>query len=60
MTTELQRTLAEMTRVTGKRYRIDLSPLSEPSLRELVRFIRDVEQDKLRAVQQARLNPWKR
>ena len=50
---------AEVARATGRAYRIDLEALDLPSLRDLQRLLRDLEDDRRRAVQQARLFPWK-
>ena len=47
---------AEITR-TGRVYRIDLEGLDLPCLRDLQRLLRDLEDDRRRAVQQARLSP---
>ena len=49
---------AEIARV-GRNYRIDLEALDLPSLRDLQRLLRDLEDDRRRAVQQARLFPWR-
>ena len=50
---------ADVARVTGRAYRIDLEALDLPSLRDLQRLLRDLEDDRRRAVQQARLFPWR-
>ena len=44
---------------TGRLYRIDLDALDLASLRELQRLLRDLEDERGRAVQQARINPWR-
>ncbi|MBI5485762.1 MAG: hypothetical protein HY905_00355 [Deltaproteobacteria bacterium] len=45
---------------TGRRYSISFDLLDDDSLREVQRFLRDIETEKQRAVQQARLWPWRR
>jgi hypothetical protein len=50
---------AEIQRATGRRYRIDLEALDQESLRELRRLLRDLEDERRRAVQQARMTPWR-
>ena len=52
--------VAQIQQATGRRYRIDLTLLDDESLREVQRFLRDVETEKQQAVQQARLWPWRR
>lgn len=47
---------AEMRRATGRDYRVNLDPMDDASLRELRRFLRDVEFEKLDAVRLARAN----
>ena len=44
---------------TGRRYLIDLNVLDLDSLRELERLLRDLEYDRRRAVEQARVFPWR-
>ena len=56
---DLIRQLQAMIARTGRRYQIDLEALDLPSLRDLQRLLRDLEDDRRRAVQQARLFPWK-
>ena len=51
---------AEITRATGRRYGITLDSLDDESLRELQRLLRDLDHEKQMAVQQARLQPWRR
>lgn len=51
---------AEISRATGRRYRIKLDALDDESLRELQRLLRDLDHEKQMAVQQARLQPWRR
>ena len=51
---------SEITRATGRRYRIQLDALDDESLRELQRLLRDLDHEKQMAVQQARLQPWRR
>lgn len=51
---------ARVQQVAGHRYAIKLDPLDDESLREVQRFLRDVETEKQLAVQQARLWPWRR
>jgi hypothetical protein len=50
---------AEITRATGRRYRLRLDALDDESLRELQRLLRDLDHEKKMAVQQARLQPWR-
>ena len=50
---------AEVARATGRAYRIDLEALDLASLRDLQRLLRDLEDERRRAVQQARLFPWR-
>ena len=45
---------------TGRRYLIDLDALDVESLRELLRLLKDLDQDKDAAVRKARLEPWSR
>ena len=47
-------------RATGRRYRIQLEALDDESLREFQRLLRDLDHEKQMAVQQARLQPWRR
>lgn len=51
--------VAEISRSTGRRYRIQFEALDDESLRELQRLLRDLEHEKQMAVQQARLQPWR-
>ena len=44
---------------TGRNYRIDLEALDLDSLRDLERFLRDLEYDRRRDVEQARIFPWR-
>ena len=50
---------AEVARATGRAYHIDLEALDLASLRALQRLLRNLEDDRCRAVQQARLFPWR-
>ena len=52
--------LAEITRASGRRYRLHVEALDDESLRELQRLLRDLDHEKQMAVQQARLQPWRR
>ena len=45
--------------VDNRSYQIDLEALDLASLRDLQRLLRDLEDDRRRAVQQARLFPWR-
>jgi hypothetical protein len=54
----VRRIEAELARA-GKRYRIDWNQLDEPSLREVVRLLRDIEHDKLVAANNARRGHWR-
>lgn len=49
---------AEIGRRTGRRYRIRFDALDEESLRELLRLLRNLEQEQDAAVSRARLLPW--
>ena len=51
---------AEVNRQVGRRYRIQFEALDDESLRELQRLLRDLDHEKQMAVQQARLQPWRR
>jgi len=51
---------AEVMRSTGRRYAIKLEALDDESLREFQRLLRDLDHEKQIAVQQARLQPWRR
>ena len=51
---------AEMARASGRAYpRLDLDALDLDNLRELQRLLRDLDAERRRAVQQARIFPWK-
>ena len=50
---------AEMARATGRAHAIALDQLDTPSLRELQRLLRELDDEKHRAVRQARLFPWR-
>jgi hypothetical protein len=52
--------VAEVMRSTGRRYGIKLDALDDESLREFQRLLRDLDHEKQMAVQQARLQPWRR
>ena len=52
---QLQAQLARM----GRLYRIDLEVLDLASLHELQRLLSDLEDERHRVVQRARLNPWR-
>ena len=52
--------VAEITSTIGRRYSIKLEALDDESLRELQRLLRDLDHEKRMAVQQARLQPWRR
>jgi hypothetical protein len=45
---------------TGRMYKIALEKLDTASLREVLRLLRDLEQDKDAAVRRARIEPWRR
>ena len=45
---------------TGRMYKIALDKLDVQSLRELVRLLRDLDQDRDAAVRRARMEPWRR
>ena len=50
---------ATAARTTGRRYQVRWDALDVGSLRELQRLLRDLETKRQRAVQQARLMPWR-
>ena len=51
---------AEMARAAGRAYpHLDLEALDLPSIHDPQRLLRDLEDDRRRAVQQARLFPWR-
>ena len=50
---------ATAARTTGRRYQVRWDALDVGSLRELQRLLRDLETERQRAVQQARLMPWR-
>ncbi len=45
---------------TGRRYKLALDKLDAASLREVLRLLRDLEQDRDAAVRRARMEPWRR
>jgi hypothetical protein len=49
-----------MHRLTGRDYRIHSEELDAGSLRELLRFVRDVDSERTIAINRARINPWRR
>lgn len=51
---------AEVNRQVGRRYEVAWEALDDESLRELQRLLRDLDHEKQMAVQQARLQPWRR
>lgn len=51
---------AEMMRATSRDYRINLEALDPESLREMLRFLRDIEHEKRMAARKAQLQPWRR
>jgi len=51
---------AEVNRQVGRRYRIQFEALDDESVREFQRLLRDIDHEKQMAVQQARLQPWRR
>jgi hypothetical protein len=52
--------LADMRRLTGHDYRIDLAKLNAVELREMQRFLRDAESASQNRARRAQLTPWKR
>ena len=50
---------AQLARATGRPYPIDLEALDLDSLHALERLLRDLEYDRRRAVEQARIFPWR-
>jgi len=50
----------EMRRATGRDYRVNLEALDAESLREMLRFMRDIEHEKRIAINRARTQPWRR
>ena len=58
---QLARHIATMLRqMTGRDYRIAWDKLDLASLRELARALRDLDYEKLSAVNKARREPWRR
>jgi len=51
---------ATMSRMTGRRYAIDLETLPTESLLDLQRFLRDIEGEQQMQVKRARMQPWRR
>ncbi len=51
---------AEVNRQVGRRYRVAWDALGDEGLRELQRLLRALDHEKQIAVQQARLQPWRR
>jgi hypothetical protein len=51
---------AEVNRQVGRRYKVEWEALDDESLGELQRLLRDLDHEKQMAVQQARLQPWRR
>ena len=49
----------EISRTTGRRYRIDFNALDLQSLRELQRFLRDLDTEKAQAINKAKFLPWR-
>jgi hypothetical protein len=45
---------------SGRRYKIDWAALDVPSLREVQRLMRDLQDEKLLAVGRAQMMPWRR
>ena len=54
----IRRLRAQISR-TGRAYKIDLEVLDMDSLRDLERLLRDLEYDRRRDVEQARICPWR-
>jgi hypothetical protein len=52
--------LAEMSRLTGREYRIDLAKLDAKGLSEMQRFLHDVKSESANRARRAQLNPWRR
>jgi hypothetical protein len=50
---------AEITRATGRRYRIQLEALDDESLREIQRLLHDLDHEKQMATRQARICAWR-
>lgn len=50
----------QISRETGKQYRISLAPLDKTSLVELLRLLRDLEGERASAVRRAQMAPWRR
>jgi hypothetical protein len=51
---------AETSRMTGRAYQIDYEALPAESLREMMRLMRDLDQEKANDVRRARMMPWRR
>jgi len=50
----------EISRTTGRRYRIDLNALDLQSLRDVQRLLRDLDSEKTQAINKAKFLPWRR
>ena len=50
----------EISRTTGRRYRIDFDALDLESLRNFQRLLRDLDSEKAQAVTKAKFLPWRR
>ena len=50
---------AEINRQAGRRYQVDLEALDIKSLREMLRLLRDLDNEKRMAAQRARMCPWR-
>ena len=51
---------AHIARTAGRTYTIDLEALDLDSLRDMERLLRDLDYDRRRDVEQARIFPWRR
>jgi hypothetical protein len=57
---EAQEVEGAVIRATHRRYRIKYDALDPESLREFKRMLRDLEYEKMAAVNNARRQPWRR
>ena len=51
---------SEIGSASGRRYAINLDALDERSLKELLRLLRDLDDEMRAAVNRARLAPWRK
>jgi hypothetical protein len=51
---------AEISRMSGRQYRIKFDQLDAESLREMQRLLRDLDLEKHMAVRRMQMTPWRR